>query len=131
VLIRAGRVLLVRRGKEPLQGRWSIPGGTVELGEPLGSALAREMMEETGLLVRPVDLLELFDYIETGDDGGIRYHFVIADYLCEELDGLEPQAGSDAEAVAFAALDELERFDLTPKAEAIVRKAFERLAQSL
>ena len=88
------------------------------------------MMEETGLVVRPVDLLDLFDYIETGDDGGIRYHFVVADYLCEELDSREPQAGSDAEAVAFATLDELERFDLTPKAEAIVRKAFERLAQS-
>ncbi|HSF03959.1 MAG TPA: NUDIX domain-containing protein, partial [Solirubrobacterales bacterium] len=56
VVVHEGRVLLIRRGKEPLYGRWVVPGGTVELGEPLETALVREMLEETGLEVEPVEL---------------------------------------------------------------------------
>ncbi|HEY3122340.1 MAG TPA: NUDIX domain-containing protein, partial [Vicinamibacteria bacterium] len=76
VLIREGRVLLIRRGKEPLRGRWMIPGGTVEAGETLEAALVREIEEETGLIVKPREVLTVVDRIHH-DDGRLQYHFVI------------------------------------------------------
>ena len=81
VVVHEGRVLLIRRGKQPLYGRWVVPGGTVELGEPLEEALVREMREETGLEVEPFELLTVFDRIER-DGERVLYHYVIVDYLC-------------------------------------------------
>jgi mutator protein MutT len=124
VLIHEGRVLLVRRGKEPLYGRWVVPGGTVELGEPLDEALVREMREETGLEVEPLELLTVFDRIQR-DGGQVLYHYVIVDYLCRWLSG-EAQAASDALEVAWAAPDELDRYDLPAKALEVVEDAFRR-----
>jgi mutator protein MutT len=123
VVILDGRVVLVRRGKEPLRGRWVVPGGTVELGETLREALVREMHEETGLRVEPRDLLAVFDRIEW-DGGHVRYHYVIVDYLCDGAG--TPQAGSDAEAVALVARHELPAYDLPPKALEVVLDAFRR-----
>lgn len=119
-----GRVLLIRRGKEPLRGRWVVPGGTVELGESLEDAVVREVKEETGLEVRVVELLTVFDRIETQGER-VAWHFVIADYLCEHLSGA-PQAGSDALDVALVSPDELSAFDLPPKALEVVRQGLER-----
>jgi ADP-ribose pyrophosphatase YjhB (NUDIX family) len=124
VLVHEGRVLLVRRGKEPLYGRWVVPGGTVELGEPLDEALAREMREETGLEVEPLELITVFDRIER-DGGQVLYHYVIVDYLCRWLSG-EARAASDALEVAWAAPDELDRYDLPAKALEVVQEAFRR-----
>lgn len=124
VVILDGRVVLVRRGKEPLRGRWVVPGGTVELGETLREALVREMHEETGLRVEPRDLLAVFDRIEW-DGGHVRYHYVIVDYLCRYVSG-EARAASDALEVAWAAPDELERFDLPAKALEVIQDAFRR-----
>jgi ADP-ribose pyrophosphatase YjhB (NUDIX family) len=124
VLVHEGRVLLVRRGKEPLYGRWVVPGGTVELGEPLDEALAREMREETGLEVEPLELITVFDRIQR-DGGEVLYHYVIVDYLCRWLSG-EAQAASDALEVAWAAPDELDRYDLPAKALEVVQDAFRR-----
>ena len=124
VLVHEGRVLLIRRGKEPLYGRWVVPGGTVELGEPLDEALVREMREETGLEVEPLELLTVFDRIER-DGGQVLYHYVIVDYLCRWLSG-EARAASDALEVAWAAPDELDRYDLPPKAFEVVQDAFRR-----
>ena len=94
VIIDRGRALLIRRGSEPLLGEWSIPGGTLELGESLGHGVARELLEETGIEVRVLDMIEVFDRIFM-DDGATgvegkhrpRFHFVIVDYLCERLAG--------------------------------------------
>ncbi len=122
-----GKVLLIRRGKEPLKGRWVVPGGTVELGEGLEAALVREMEEETGLIVRPLELLTVFDRIERGDDGHVAWHFVIADYLCERITGV-PRAGSDAEEVALVAPEDLAAFDLPAKALEVVRHGLDRVA---
>jgi ADP-ribose pyrophosphatase YjhB (NUDIX family) len=130
VIIDRGRALLIRRGSEPLLGEWSIPGGTLELGESLGNGVARELLEETGIEVRVLDLIEVFDRIFL-DDGATaaeeerkpRFHFVIVDYLCERLAG-EPRAGSDVTDVAFAREEELPRFHLTETATRVLKKAF-------
>ena len=91
VVVRDGRVLLIRRGKAPLYGRWVVPGGTVELGETLEEALVREMEEETSLRVEPIEVLTVFDRIER-DGERVVYHYVIVDYLCRWLSG-EAKAG--------------------------------------
>lgn len=130
VIVDRGRTVLIRRGTEPLLGQWSIPGGSVEIGETLEEAVRRELREETGLDVRVLELIELFDriYLENGaasaqDKKKPRYHYVIADYLCELVGG-EPRAGSDVTDLAFAREDELTKFHLTKKATAVLEKAF-------
>lgn len=101
------RVLLVRRGREPLKGHWSLPGGLVELGEGLLDAVVREAWEETGLTVEPLELVELLDRIHREDVRGserVQYHYVIADYLCRVTDsptGGNLQAASDADEVRW------------------------------
>jgi ADP-ribose pyrophosphatase YjhB (NUDIX family) len=130
VIIDGGRTLLIRRGSEPLRGEWSIPGGTLELGETLEEGVARELLEETGLVVRVGELIEVFDRIYA-EDGKIaaqvqtkpRFHYVIVDYLCERIGG-EARAGSDVTEVAFAAEEELANFHLTETATRILKKAF-------
>ena len=99
VIVHGGRVLLVRRGHEPLKGRWSLPGGLLDVGESLENGVIREVAEETGLQVRPLELIELLDRIHREGDR-VRYHFVIADYLCRVIGG-ELQAASDADAVRW------------------------------
>lgn len=122
VAVHEGRVALIRRSNPPLEGRWSVPGGRVELGEGLEQALVREMLEETGLEVRPIELLTVFDRIVRRDER-VLYHYVIVDYLCELVQG-SLQAGSDAAAAAWVAEDELERYDLPSPALDVVRTAF-------
>jgi ADP-ribose pyrophosphatase YjhB (NUDIX family) len=100
VVIDRGRVLLVCRGREPLKGQWSLPGGLLELGEQLTAGVIREIEEETGLLVEPLELIELLDSIHH-QDGRVRYHYVIADYLCRVTGG-SLQAASDADDVRWA-----------------------------
>ena len=99
VIVDSGRVLLVQRGTEPALGRWSIPGGLVEVGESLSEAAAREAREETGLQVEPIELIELLDRIHRDGDR-VRYHYVIADYLCRVVGGTL-NAASDAAAVRW------------------------------
>jgi 8-oxo-dGTP diphosphatase len=99
VVVDEGRVLLVRRGSEPLKGQWSLPGGMLELGESLIAGVIREVREETGLAVEPVELVELLDRIHREGER-VRYHFVIADYLCRVTGGTL-QAASDAESVRW------------------------------
>ncbi len=103
VVVDRGRVLLVQRGHAPSKGKWSLPGGILELGESLTDGVAREVQEETGLIVESVELIELIDRIqkEDGPEGKrIRYHYVIADYLCRVVGG-SLQAASDADAVRW------------------------------
>jgi 8-oxo-dGTP diphosphatase len=99
IVVDDSRVLLVRRGTEPLKGRWTLPGGMLEVGEALTAGVAREVREETGLNVEPVELIELLDRIHHEGDR-VRYHYVIADYLCRVTGG-ELRAASDAEAVRW------------------------------
>jgi mutator protein MutT len=99
VVVDRGRVLLVRRGSEPMKGRWTLPGGLIELGEPLEAAVVREVSEETGLTVEPLELIELLDRIHR-DGERVRYHYVIADYLCRVTGGAL-RAASDADAARW------------------------------
>jgi 8-oxo-dGTP diphosphatase len=130
VVIEDRRALLIRRGSEPLRGQWSIPGGMLELGESLKAGVARELLEETGLQVRVLDLIEVFDriYVKEGElltvpNPRPRYHYVIVDYLCERISG-EARAGSDVTDVVFARQDELEQYHLTETATRVLRRAF-------
>lgn len=100
VVVDQGRVLLVRRGREPLKGHWSLPGGMLEVGEALTAGVVREVREETGLVVEPLELVELLDRIHREGER-VRYHYVIADYLCRVAGG-ELKAASDADAVRWA-----------------------------
>jgi 8-oxo-dGTP diphosphatase len=126
VVIHRGRVLLVLRAREPLKGRWSIPGGLVELGEELERAVARELKEETGLTVEPVQVVAGFDRIQRVRRR-VRYHFVIVDYYCRLKRGkLRPD--SDVLDARWARPEELGKYDLTPLARRVVLEAF-RLAR--
>ncbi len=100
VIVHEQRVLLIRRATEPMKGRWSIPGGLVELGESLLDAVRRECLEETGVQVEPIQLVELVDRVHR-EQTRVRYHYVIADYLCRVTGG-QPVAGSDASEVCWA-----------------------------
>jgi 8-oxo-dGTP diphosphatase len=103
VVVDRERVLLVQRGHEPAKGKWSLPGGILELGESLVQGVVREVEEESGLVVEAIELIELIDRVDrvSGTAGErVRYHFVIADYLCRVVGG-ELKAGSDAEAVRW------------------------------
>jgi mutator protein MutT len=124
VVIDRGRALLIRRGGPPLKGQWSIPGGTLELGETIREGVKRELSEETGVEVRVGDLIEVFERIFADPEGRLEYHFVILDYLCEAAGGVA-RAGSDVTDVAWAKENELEEYSLTPTATRIIQKAFE------
>lgn len=122
VIIDNARVLLVKRAHEPLKGEWSLPGGALDVGETLHAAVVREVREETGLDVAVVMLVEVVERITLDERGRVQYHFVIADYLCRPIGGVLASA-SDAEAVEWAALDDMDRFGLTATARDVIRKA--------
>jgi 8-oxo-dGTP diphosphatase len=124
VVIAGGRTLLIRRGSAPMEGQWSIPGGMLELGESIVEGVRRELAEETGLDVRVLDLIEVFERIIPGEGGRTRYHFVILDCLCEMVSG-QAQAASDVTDVAWAREDELEKYSLTEIATRVIKRAFE------
>jgi len=122
VIVHDGKVLLVKRKYEPLAGRWSLPGGAVEIGETLEACLAREMLEETGLEVTVGPVIEVFDRITHDEGGRVAYHFVLVDYLCWPVGGVL-SAGSDVAEAVFADPMDLHQFELTAKATAVVERA--------
>ena len=124
VIIDRGRVLLARRARAPLLGRWSLPGGVVELGETLRAAAEREAREETGLAVKAGEVLEVLDRIIPGENGRPQYHYVLVDFLCEPAGG-ELRADGDAAEVAWAAENDLGKFELEEPALAVIRKALQ------
>jgi 8-oxo-dGTP diphosphatase len=124
VVISEGRALLIRRGRPPLEGQWSIPGGLLEVGETLFTGVRRELLEETGIEVRVGELIEVFERINLDDSGQTRYHFVVLDYLCEAVQ-CEARAGSDVTDIAWAAATELAGYSLSETATRVILKAFE------
>ncbi len=130
VIVDHGRVLVVRRGTEPMKGRWTIPGGLIEVGEALTDAVVRETREETGLQVDPIELVELLDRIHR-EDGRVRYHYVIADYLCRVVGGTLG-AASDADAVRWVERPEWNShsaLEFDPITVRVIEAAWQRAAQ--
>jgi 8-oxo-dGTP diphosphatase len=123
VVLQEGRVLLIQRGKEPLRGRWVVPGGTVEWGETLEQAVVREVREETGLEVRPQKRLAVVEALSRDEGGAVRYHFVIVDYLCVPVGGAL-RAGSDALQAVFVGLEEMSAYDVPEQACEVIREGF-------
>jgi ADP-ribose pyrophosphatase YjhB (NUDIX family) len=123
VIVDQGRVLLVKRGSPPLLGEWSLPGGIVELGETLRDAAEREALEETGLIVKAGEVLEVLDRIIPGKDAAPQYHYVLIDFLCT-VKGGDLRAGGDAAEVGWASESELEKYKLEKPAIEVIRKAF-------
>ena len=121
VIVDDGKVLLIKRKYEPLKGHWSLPGGMVEVGEPLEAALTREMQEETGLLVDVGPVIEVFDRIMRDEQRRVRYHFVLIDYLCWPSGGTLG-AGSDVDAAIWADPDALAQYSLTEKATSVIQR---------
>jgi ADP-ribose pyrophosphatase YjhB (NUDIX family) len=122
ILSDAGDVLIVKRRHEPLAGQWSLPGGMLEVGETLEAGTAREMLEETGLVVSVGPVVEVFDRILLDDTGRVRYHFVLIDYLCRVRGGAL-QAGSDVDDAVFVRPEALAGYRLTEKAQDVIAKA--------
>jgi len=121
VIVDEGRVVLIKRKYEPLKGHWSLPGGMVEIGETLESALSREMLEETGLRVDVGPVIEVFDRIMHDEQKRVRYHFVLIDYLCWPAGGtLTP--GSDVDAAIWVDPVTLAQYDLTEKATSVIQR---------
>jgi 8-oxo-dGTP diphosphatase len=120
---RRGPILLVERGGAPLQGYWSLPGGLVETGESLDEAVRREVLEETGLRVQPVEMLGIFERIMRDAKGRAEYHYVLADYICKVVGGTL-KAGDDVARVEWVTRARLGDFRLTEGTQAVIEGAY-------
>jgi ADP-ribose pyrophosphatase YjhB (NUDIX family) len=123
VVIDRDRALLIRRGKEPLKGEWSIPGGMLELGEELKAGVKRELKEETGLEVEPLECILVFDRISREGER-VKYHYVILDYLCRKKRGRVSPA-SDVIDARWVRREDLPEYHLTDLATQVILQAFE------
>jgi ADP-ribose pyrophosphatase YjhB (NUDIX family) len=120
-VFRCSEVLLVRRGNEPSKGMLGIPGGVVELGETTEDAVVREVEEETGIRVRPLRVLDVLDSIARDDEGGIRFHYILIEFLCEPIGG-ELRVSSDVSDALWAPLERLEELNVMPRTKAFIEK---------
>ena len=124
IAIDGDRVLLVKRGHEPLKGQWSLPGGVVEAGEQLHAALVREVREETCVEIEVGPVVEVLDRINLDANGRVEYHYVIIDYLCRAIGGTLACA-SDADDARWVARADLSTYRLTTKVTDVIERAFE------
>jgi 8-oxo-dGTP diphosphatase len=122
------RILLVRRASEPLKGKWSIPGGALEMGETLIAAVQRETLEETGLRVEPLELAGVIDRIIPDSTGRIQYHYVLVDYLCKLIsDPADLRPASDVDDARWATQPELDRYDIPDFTRQLIDTVFAKL----
>ncbi len=122
-IIRDDEVVLIKRGREPKRGEWSLPGGAQKLGESAEAAVVREVLEETGLKVAPLALIELLDIIDKDEAGKVRHHYTVADYFCL-IKGGKLKAGGDATEARFVNLKDLPDYKLTKAAWRVIEKAW-------
>jgi 8-oxo-dGTP diphosphatase len=130
IIIENARVVLVKRGHAPLLGKWSIPGGVLEIGETLRAAVVREAREETGLTIEPGELLGVFERVIPDERGRLRYHFVLIDFLCRRVAG-DLAAADDAEQARWFLREELGALELALETEEVIHKGFEKILGGL
>ena len=123
IVFRDHEVLLIKRKKEPNKGQWSIPGGKQIIGETAAEAAKRELLEETGVKVDQLLLVDVVDTIIPDVEGKIKYHYTLVDYMGQWLSG-ETRAGDDAQEVRWVCLNEIDSFSLLEKTINIIHKAF-------
>jgi ADP-ribose pyrophosphatase YjhB (NUDIX family) len=127
LIIQGDAVLLVERGREPLKGYWSLPGGAVETGEALETALRREVKEETGLDVDVLGLVEVFERVTLDQAGAAEYHYILMDYVCRVTGG-DLCAADDACRARWFPRHEVAGLHITPGTPAVIEKAFDWVA---
>lgn len=120
VIVSDGKVVLIRRGSDPDYGLWSIPGGLVEEGESLREAVARETLEETGIVVEVKEPLEILDRIVYDEEGQVKYHFVIIDYRADPIEGVLKES-SDAIEARYVKLEDLKNYEITETVKNLLR----------
>jgi ADP-ribose pyrophosphatase YjhB (NUDIX family) len=125
VIVQESRVLLIRRGTPPLLGEWSLPGGVLECGETLREAVVREASEETGLTIESGEMLGVYERVIRDEQGRVRYHYVLIDFLCRPVSG-DLKAGSDAADVRWFTRNELPALNLAYDASDVVLKGLAR-----
>jgi 8-oxo-dGTP diphosphatase len=123
IIFDGDRILMAQRGKEPLKGWWSLPGGALETGEALADAVAREVLEETGLVVEPLRVFEIFERIMRDDAGVPEYHYVLIDYVCRVTGG-ELRPGDDVCRVEWMRQEELRGVEITEGTLGVIERAF-------
>lgn len=121
IVIREGKILLVKRASSPGKGFWAIPGGLVELGETVREAAERELLEETGVAVRAGEAFYIFDFIDRDTGGRIKYHYVIVDFLADYLGG-EPKAADDVSDARWVGPDEAAALNLSPTTRKLLKQ---------
>ena len=122
VVLRNSQVLLVQRGREPGKGSWGLPGGMLELGETLAAGARREVMEECGVEIEVGPLVAVFEPMQRDEDGRLRFHYVVVDYLAQYVSG-EPRPDDDAEDAQWVDLDALERLPMREETREVIWKA--------
>jgi ADP-ribose pyrophosphatase YjhB (NUDIX family) len=125
VVLDGDRVLLVKRGHEPLKGQWSLPGGGVEIGETLEAAVAREVLEETGLDIEVGPIVEVLDRISRDGAGNVEHHFVLVDFVSRALGGVL-RGSSDADDAEWVPIDRLTDYGVAAVTVQVIRKAVAR-----
>jgi len=123
LIFRRSRILMAQRGKQPLKGAWSLPGGALEIGESLDAAVRREVREETGLEVKPVKVFEIFERIIRDTRGAAEYHYVLIDYICR-VNGGDLRAGDDVCRVEWVRERDLAELEITEGTLAVIERAF-------
>lgn len=121
VVIHDGMVLLVLRGREPGKGYWAIPGGSIEIGERLQAAAEREILEETGIVIRAGEPIHTFDFIEKDETGSVRFHYIIIDLAAEYISGKLAPA-DDADDARWISPEELASLPVTATTLELLKK---------
>lgn len=124
IILDVDRILLVERGREPLKGYWSLPGGMLETGETLLEGVKREILEETGLVIQPLQIAEVFERIMRDAEGRSEYHYVLIDYLCLAIGGTLA-AGDDVSRAEWVLRKDLPGIRLTEGTLSVIEKAFD------